>query len=103
MVTVHTVEIPIEQLLVDTRTGKNLPALQWIFTGSARKKPDPESEDEFYGADLSGTLIAIFPVTNETVFQSNLSLKDEVEWKLEGNRKLLPDEGTDVELIIRLK
>jgi hypothetical protein len=56
-----------------------------------------------YAADLSGTLIAIFPVTNETVFQSSLTMADEPSLKLETDKTLLPAEGTAVTLVIRIK
>ena len=54
-------------------------------------------------ADLSGTLITVFPVTNETVFQSSLTMADEPSLKLETNKTLLPPEGSDVSLIVRIK
>jgi len=55
-----------------------------------------------YGADLSGTLIAIFPVTNETVLQTSLTMAEEKFLKLEMNTKLLPKEGTPVKLVIEV-
>ncbi len=90
--------IPVEQLLVDRKTGKPMPKVKWLFTGSAMVKPNPD-KPEVYGADESGTLIAIFPVTAETVFQSSLSLADEKYVKLETNAKL-PPVGTAVNLVI---
>jgi hypothetical protein len=63
-------------------------------------QPDPNKEERVYGADLTGTLIAIFPVTNETVFQTNLTMKEEKYLKLETNTKVLPKEGTPVKLVI---
>ena len=90
--------IPIEQVLVDKKTGKPMPKVKWLFTGSLMVKPDPD-KPEVYGADASGTLIAIFPVTAETVFQSSLSLADEKYVKLETNAKL-PAVGTAVNLVI---
>jgi hypothetical protein len=96
-------KIPIEEAMVDLNSGKTLPKLKWHFTGSAMTNPDPEKDDKVYGADLTGTLITIFPVTDETVFQSGLGAKDEGKWKLEVNRKLLPAEGTAVKLIIQAK
>ena len=65
-------------------------------------KPDPNKDETVYGADLSGTLISIFPVTNETVFQTNLTLKDEKSVKLETDKLVLPKEGTAVKLIIEV-
>lgn len=94
--------VPIERTLIDPKTNKNLPRLKWRFTGSVMSKPDPNKEDTVYGADLTGTLIAIFPVTNQTVFQTNLTMKEEKYVKLETDKKLLPKEGTPVKLIIEL-
>ena len=90
--------IPIEGVLVDKKTGKPMPKVKWLFTGSAMLRPDP-GKPEVYGADETGTLIAIFPVTAETVFQSSLSLADEKYVKLETNKKL-PPVGTAVNLVI---
>jgi hypothetical protein len=84
--------VPVEQVLADRKTGKAMPKVKWHFTGSATQKGA-------YGADESGTLIAIFPVTAETVFQSSLSLADEKYVKLETNDKL-PKVGTAVNLVI---
>ena len=61
-------------------------------------KPDPTKTDEVYGADLSGTLIAIYPVTNETVCQTSLTMKEEKYLKLETDPALIPKEGTAVNL-----
>lgn len=90
--------VPVEQFLVDRKTGKPMPKVKWLFTGSTMIKPDPDKA-EVYGADETGTLIAIFPVTAETVFQSSLSLKDEKYVKLEVSAKL-PPVGTPVQLVI---
>jgi hypothetical protein len=95
--------VPIEKTLVDRKTGKTMPSLQWVFTGSLMKQPDPDKPDKVYGADTSGTLIAVFPVTAETVIQSQLTLKDEPLLKMETDKKLLPAEGTTATLIIKAK
>jgi hypothetical protein len=95
--------IPIEEAMVDLKTGKSPPAFKWVFTGSALKQPDPEKDDSIYGADLSGTLISIYPVTDDTVLQSTLSPKDEGNYKLELNKALLPPEGSPVKLVIQAK
>ena len=44
--------------------------------------------------------MAIFPVTNETVLQTELTIKYEGLMKLELNKKVLPKEGTAVKLVI---
>jgi outer membrane protein assembly factor BamB len=94
--------IPIAKTLVDTRTGKPMPPLKWRFTGSVMRKRDPSKPDLTFGADLTGTLISIFPVTDETVFQSNMTLKEESLLKLETNKSILPPLGTEVKLIIKV-
>ena len=64
--------------------------------------PDPAKDETIYGADLTGTLIAIFPVTDETVLQTNLTMKEEKFLKLETDKKLLPKEGTPVKLVLEV-
>lgn len=95
--------VAIEETLVDRKTGKSIAALRWHFTGSASRQPDPEKDDKVFGADLTGTLISLFPVTDDTVLQSHLTMKEESTLKLETNRKLLPKEGTPVRLILQVK
>src|SRR5262245_30529479 len=90
--------VPVERFLMDRKTGKPMPKVKWLFTGSVMEKTDPD-KPEVYGADENGTLIAIFPVTAATVFQSSLSLKDEKYVKLEVT-DALPKVGTAVNLII---
>ncbi|MCS6898117.1 MAG: YdjY domain-containing protein [Nitrospira sp.] len=92
--------LPVEQCLVHRATGKTLDRLTWRFTGSARKQPDPEKDETVYGADLTGTFVSIFPVTDCCVLQSHLTMKDEPNFKLEMNAKVLPREGTAVKLIL---
>ncbi len=94
--------LPIEKILIDPKTNKPMPKVQWRFTGSAMKQPNPEKDEKVYGADLTGTLISIFPVTNETVFQTSLTMKEEKYVKLETNAKLLPKEGTAVKLVLEV-
>jgi hypothetical protein len=97
-----TKRVPIEKTLIDPKTNKPMPKVQWRFTGSLLKQPDPNKDEKVYGADLTGTLIAIFPVTGETVFQTNLTMKEEKYVKLETDKKVLPKEGTPVKLVIEV-
>jgi len=96
-------KVPIEKTLLDKKTGKPMPKLKWYFTGSVMTQPNPEKDEKVYGADMSGTLVGIFPVTNQVVIQTNLTMKDEPLLKLETDKKLLPPEGTPVKLIIEAK
>jgi len=65
-------------------------------------KPAADQKEDVYGADLTGTLVTIFPVTNEVVLQTNLKFDDQNFLKLETDKKLLPKEGTPVKLIIEV-
>jgi len=94
--------VPIEKTLVGEKTGKPMPKVKWRFTGSVLSKPAADKDEKVYGADLTGTLIAIFPVTNETVLQTSLTMKEEKYLKLETDKKLLPKEGTPVKLILEV-
>jgi len=94
--------VPLEKTMVDIRTGKGMPPLKYLFTGSAMRQPDPDKPAKAYGADLGGTMVTIFPVTDETVFQTDLSMKDCRLLKLETNKNLVPEEGASLRMIIQL-
>jgi hypothetical protein len=96
-----TKKVSIDKTMVDTRNGKPFPkSVKWRFTGSVMSKPDPNKDETVYGADIDGTLIAIFPVTDKSVLQGGLKFKDQEYLRLETNTKLLPKEGTAVKLVI---
>jgi outer membrane protein assembly factor BamB len=95
--------VPMDKVLIDTRTGKAMPSMTWRFTGSVMRQPDPDKPDKVYGADLSGTLISLLPVTDETVFQAQLAMKDGEMLRLDTNKGLLPPEGSAVKLVITAK
>lgn len=97
-----TRRVSIEKTLVDKKNGKPVAKFKWRFTGSVLTQPDPEKDDKMYGADLSGTLITIFPVTNQCVFQTSLTLQYEKFLKLDTNTKVLPKPGTPVKLVIEV-
>ena len=95
--------ITIDKALVDSRTGKPFPKnVKWRFTGSVMTKPDPNKDEKVYGADVSGTLAVIFPVSDQTVFQTSLAMENEKFMKLETNTRILPKEGTPVRLVIEV-
>jgi hypothetical protein len=94
-------KVPLDRTLVDRRTGKPFPkTVKWLFTGSVMTRPDPTKNKAAYGADLTGTLVTIFPVTNQCVFQSDLPMKYEHLTQLETNSRVLPPVGTAVKLVI---
>jgi hypothetical protein len=98
-----TKKLSVHRFLVDPKTKQPFPKdVKFKFTGSAMTKTDPTKNDETYGADLSGTLIAIYPVTADTVCQTTLTMKEEKYLKLETNPDLIPKEGTPVKLIIEV-
>ncbi len=87
-------QVRIETVLAEKRTGRPLPPILWHFTGSVPKEGK-------YGADVSGTLISLYPVTDETVMQSALTMKEEGLIKMDTAKGVLPPEGTPVTLILR--
>jgi len=95
--------VPMDKVMVDSRTGKTLPVMSWHFTGSVMRQPDPDKPEKVYGADLTGTLISLLPVTDETVCQAKLEMKDGKLLRLETNKDLLPPEGTEAKLVIEAK
>jgi outer membrane protein assembly factor BamB len=95
-----TTRVPIEATMLDTKTGRSLPPLVWRFTGSSFRQSDPDSPQRVYGADLSGTLVTLFPVTDECAIQSDLAMKNRRVLRLETNRDLLPPVGTPLTLTI---
>ena len=98
-----TRRVSVNQVLIDIKTAKPLPrSVKFRFTGSVMIQPDPNKPEKAYAADKSGTLIAIFPVTDKTVMQSTLTMKEEKYVKLETDKKLLPKEGTPVKLILEV-
>jgi hypothetical protein len=94
--------VAMTKTLLDPKSKKPMPKVDWRFTGSVMSKPAPDKEEKVYGADLTGTLISIFPVTNETVLQTNLTMKEEKYLKLETDTDLLPKIGTEVKLILEV-
>jgi len=96
-------KVPLYLTMVDPKTNKPFPkSVEFRFTGSVMSQPDPNKPEKVYGADLTGTLISIFPVTNQTVFQTNLTMEEEKFLKLEVDKNLLPKELTPVKLIIQV-
>jgi hypothetical protein len=94
--------VPIEKCLMEPKSEKPMPRVQWRFTGSSPFKPDPTKDETIYGADHSGTLLSIFPVTDLTVFQTNLTMKEEKFLKLETDPKVVPKIGTPVKLVLEI-
>jgi len=95
--------LTMDKVLMDPKSKKPAPKMTFRFTGSVMSPVDPSKPDEKkYGADLTGTLIALFPVTDETVLQTDWTMKEEKYLKLEVNTDLLPKEGSPVKLVIEV-
>jgi hypothetical protein len=95
--------VGIDKTMFDPKTNKTFPrSVKFRFTGSVLSKPDPNKDETVYGADMTGTLIAIFPVTNQTVLQTNLTMEYERFMKLETNPNVVPKVGTPVKLVLEV-
>ena len=90
----------MDKVLLDPKTKKPMPKVAFKFTGSAMTQPDPNKPEKVYGADVTGTLIALFPVTDETVIQTSLTMAEEKFLKLEVNTDVIPKEGSPVRVVI---
>ena len=96
-----TKRVPLEKILWDPKTKKAPTKMTFIFTGSIDTAPDPNKpNDKKYGADLTGSLICLFPVTDEVVLQTTWTMKEEKFLKLDVNPDALPKEGNAVKLVI---
>jgi hypothetical protein len=102
-------KVTLDKAMVDAKNGKPFPKkvdgkdINWLFTGSTMTAPEAGKDQKIYGADFSGTFMAIFPVTSETVVQSSLTIEYEGVMKLEVNNKVMPKEGTPIKLVIEVK
>ncbi len=95
--------VPLEKVLWDPKTKKSPPKMTFLFTGSVLSPRDPNKpEDKVYGADLTGSLICLFPVTDEVVLQTTWTMKEEKFLKLDVNPAALPKVGTKVRLILEI-
>lgn len=95
--------LTLDKVLIDPKTKKPMPkGVKFKYTGSGASKATPDHPAKEFGADVSGSLIYIFPVDVETVFQSSLTMKEEKFLKLEVNKDVLPKEGDPVKLVIEL-
>lgn len=94
-------KLSIDKILVDPKTNKPMPKTKFHFTGSGPSKL-PGKPDVPFGADTTGSLIMLFPVDAETVFQSAFTMKEEKYLKLDVKKDVLPKEGTPVKLVLEL-
>ena len=46
--------VPIERTLLDKKTGKPMPKLKWLFTGSIMSQPNPEKDEKVSGDESGG-------------------------------------------------
>jgi hypothetical protein len=99
-----TRRLAMEKILMDPKTKKPAPKMTFIFTGSVMTAIDPSKPDvKKYGADVTGSLITLFPVTDEVVLQTGWTMKEEKFLKLEVRPDVLPKEGEPVKLVIEVK
>lgn len=96
-------KLAIEKVLIDPATKKPPPKMTFVFTGSILTAPDPNQPDnKKYGADLTGSLICLFPVTDEVVLQTSWTMKEEKYLKFDVNTEVLPKVGNDIRLVIEV-
>jgi len=92
----------IEDVIADALTGRGILPLKWRFTDATPRHQTGYNANRDYAADLSGTLITLFPITAETVIQSTQSMKSRAVLNLDTRKDILPPEGTPARLIVAL-
>ena len=98
-----TKRLTMDKILMDPKTKKPAPKMTFIFTGSVMTAIDPNNPAvKKYGADVTGSLITLFPVTDEVVLQTGWTMKEEKFLKLEVRPDVLPKEGEPVKLVIEV-
>ena len=96
-------KVAMEKVLIDPKSKKQAPKMTFRFTGSPMVAPDPTKPNEkMYGADLTGSLIVLFPVTDEVVIQTDWTMKEEKYLKLDVNPDVLPKEGAAIKLVLEV-
>jgi hypothetical protein len=99
-----TKRLTLDKVLIDPKTQKPAPRMTFLFTGSVMTAPDPNRpDDKKYGADVTGSLICLFPVTDEVVLQTTWTMAEEKFLKLDVKPGVLPKEGTPVKLVLQAK
>ena len=95
--------VSMQKALYEIKTKRPSPKITFLFTGSVMTATDPNNPaSKKYGADITGSLISLFPVTNETVLQTTWTMKEEKYLKLEVNSEVMPKEGTPIKLVIEV-
>ena len=74
-----------------------------LATPAQAQTPRPVPPPGTRVTDLTGTLISLLPVTDETVCQAHVNLAEGKLLRLDTNKDLLPPEGTEVKLIMQAK
>ncbi len=91
--------LTLDKILVDPKTDKPMPKMKFLFVGSPSGPVSPDDPKVIYKADVTGTLLTVFPVT-ESVVQSTLPVTAAVP--LEVKKGVLPKENDDVKLILEV-
>lgn len=91
--------LTLDKILVDPKTEKPMPKMKFLFVGSPSGPVSPDDPKVIYKADLTGTLLTVFPVT-EAVVQSTLPVTASLP--LEVKKGVLPKENDPVKLVLEV-
>ncbi len=92
-------KLTLDKILVDPKTEKAMPKMKFLFVGSPSGPLSPDDPKIVYKADITGTLLTVFPVT-DSVVQSTLPVTASLP--LEVKKGVLPKENTPVKLILEV-
>ena len=89
---------PVENFVLDVKTGKPMLAMDWAFTGS-RMAVNPDTGKTILQASVVKNLIALHHLDATVLIQNPLDAgRDDNRYKV--NMKPLPKEGTDVVMVL---
>ena len=89
---------PLETFVLDTKTGKPMAPVDWIFIGS-RSGFDPDTEKEILQVVLMKNLVALHQSDATVLLQNPVISKSGHRYK--ANKKALPKTGTPVTVIFK--
>lgn len=89
----------MEDLILDLRRGATMRRHRWVYLGSRMVRLRADNPEEAFAADLEGNLIniAFFEQGNTLLTGALLECEDQTAWQ--SNFWLLPERGSQVELV----
>lgn len=92
-------EVPVNEWVLDEKTGKTLPDCQWLFTGSTFRT---WQDREYYMADEAGNIVSLVNFGDDLIVRCTDTTKDTDFQQLQIDKERIPPYGSDLILRIRV-